>query len=125
LIPVDEWAGDFTASPDPNGNDYLSGNRSSTPTFIGGQGNYCYIDSITYPKFDLRVIRLLRDTDNFDGLAETVANRPAILQANKNQRIWFLAESEDVSATRSAPIEICHSVEVYRQANYLSMRGDR
>jgi hypothetical protein len=124
LIPVDEWAGDFTGTP-VSWTDYLSGNRSSTVDAWGGKGRYFYIDSITYPKWDLRALSLIRDTDNFTGLADTVANRPAILQNNKNQRIWFLAVRHDVGTDKVSVFEMCHSVEVYRQANYLSMRGDR
>jgi hypothetical protein len=125
LIPVDEWAGDFIASPDTFSSDYLSGNRSATPTAWGGFGNYLYIDSITYPKTNLRAIRLVRSTDNFDGIVETIANRPAVLNNNANQRIWFLATQHNLASKKIADIEICHSIELASQARYLSMRGDR
>lgn len=117
LMPVDEWAGDFVGMPSP---EQLSGNRSMAVTLWGGKGRYFYMDSITYPKFDLRAMALLRSTGNFDGLSEIRANRPAILQANKDQRLWFLSVTHITSR-----IETACSVQVYSQAHYLSMRGDR
>ena len=105
---------------------YLIGNRSMTVDAWGGKGRYAFIDSITLPKYELRVLSLLRDTGSFTGLVDVVGNRPAKLKENQTQRLWFLAERVyDGGAERSADFEISHSVQVYRQAKYLSMRGNR
>lgn len=125
LIPTDEWAGEFEGLPDP-WSDYLSGNRSMAVDAWGGKGRYLLVDSITNPRFDLRALSLIRDTGNFAGLSDIIANRPARLHENATQRLWFLVERcYDSGTDRSSDFWIAHSVQLYRQANYLSMRGDR
>ncbi len=125
LIPVDEWAGDFTGTPNP-WSDYLGGNRSMAIDDWGGLGRYLLIDSIGIPRYDLRAASLIRDTGNFTGLVEVVGGRPASLKENQTQRIWFLAiRNHNSGADWSGDFEIAHSVQVYSQANYLSMRGNR
>jgi len=121
LIPVDEWAGDFTGIPGTY--EPLSSDRSMAELEWGGKGRYFYMDSIEHPRYDLRAMSKLRTTDNFAGLAQTIANRPAILQENADQRLWFLTERH--AGTKVAHAAMGHSLNVYRQSHYLSMRGNR
>jgi len=122
LIPVDEWGGEFTGIP--TWVDYVGGNRSMAVGDWGGKGRYLFVDSITYPKKDIRAVSKIRTTENFTGLVKQVSNRPAPLRQNVTQRLWFLCE-RFTSTNRSASFEIAHSVQVYSEAHYLSMRGDR
>lgn len=124
LMPVDEWAGEFIGLPGDV--DYISGNRSMAYSDWGGGGRYLFVDSITYPKTDLRAVSKIRSTGNFVTLVKTIANRPAALNENNTQRLWFLAERfTSATGDHAANIEISHSVQVYAQAHYLSMRGNR
>jgi hypothetical protein len=78
IIPVDEWAGDFidTALEDDSG---------------VGNGYKLDIDSVTFPKRRIRA--LVRSADSSELIRasyQPITPGPAILQANADQRLWFL-----------------------------------
>ena len=122
LMPVDEWGGEFTSIPDTS--KYLAGNRSMAWGDWGGKGTYLFVDSITYPKTDIRALSKIRTSENFVSLVRPVSNRPAPLRQNATQRLWFLCE-RFTATNRAGSFEIAHSVQIYSEAHYLSMRGDR
>jgi hypothetical protein len=78
FIPVDEWAGDFidSALEDDSG---------------VGQGYFLDIDSLSYPKRRIRSLVRSADGSEFIRAAyQPITPGPAILQANADQRLWFL-----------------------------------
>ena len=123
LWPIDEWAGEFadTAS-DAQG--WIGGDRSAT-----GVWRYLSADSIGNPQ---RIIRSLIKVGDLDVRHNwrAVVNGPAILQANKDQRLWFLswANNNAGSLTEQQLISdpyVGSTVIVKKAQRYLSMRGAR
>lgn len=109
LMPIDEWAIDaYIPDLTPVG----------TPQ-IANQ-NFLDVDSITNPKIAISALNR-----NPAGLIvskyQAVNNGPMILQANKDQRLWFMVlHWNDYWA--SYP-EAPGSVQVYKQQQYLAYRG--
>lgn len=121
VFPVDEWAGSF---------DFGSNDRQYLGDCIfWSQGRYLDIDSIGNPRFFLRAL-LNNANITYGGISSnyrTIANGPAILQANRAQRLWFLSMWHSSTANDnidSDPEEAGH-VQVFRQQRYFSSRGDR
>lgn len=111
LMPTDEWSGDFIM-------DHVAGYISDDDEL--------HIDSVHYPKRDLRAIVFEISTRDVEGIWQTVANGPVQLQANRDQRLWFFASTtQPVGGLFHTEPEICHTVDVDRAQRYLSMRGDR
>ena len=121
LFPVDEWSGSF---------DYGVNNRE----YIGdciyfGVERYLDVDSIGTPRFFLRAL-LNNGTStahNIIGNYRPIANGPAILQANRAQRLFFLTSRHTSTATAevNSDQEEAGRVQVFRQQRYFSSRGDR
>lgn len=89
LMPVDEWAGDFVdkALEDDSGvtNGYLLD-----------------VDSVTYPKRDIRSMVRTADATGFvRSVYQPNAAGPAMLQANADQRLWFLTARGVVMGTHT------------------------
>ncbi len=78
LIPTDEWAGDF-----------VDGANTTDSTLENGK--YLEVDSISYPKYDRRSIIKNVGSDFVSTIWENISSGPAMLQANKKQRLWFLS----------------------------------
>jgi hypothetical protein len=79
LIPVDEWAGDFVdnALEDDSG---------------VGNGYRLDVDSLSYPKRRIRsLIRSADDSEFIKASYQPITPGPAILQANADQKLWFLS----------------------------------
>jgi len=113
LLPVNEWAGDFS---DPLDNDML-GDRSGTG--VPGSGALD-IDSIDNPKVYLRSpLHSFNDLDEVRGIWQHKANGPAILQNGVTQRLWFLAMDNN----GVAPYEAAFSLQIWRAQRYESLRG--
>lgn len=116
LIPTDEWSGEFL-NP-------LAGVQSDT----GLQEQNLQVDSIAYPKYNLR--SLVRPTSAPATVSvqwQPITNGPAILQANANQRLWFLSarrQSSESTAWTCDP-EMLSTVQITRVQRYFSARGDR
>lgn len=119
LIPVDEWAADLVAV-DPSDNDSILGYRG-TP-----EGIYLSVDSIYRPKSIIRSILytdfLIIGTINPLQGYQAITVPPAILQANQQQRLWFLAVKES-GGTWYAYQELGFTIRVDKNQRYLTMRG--
>lgn len=117
LLPTDEWNADLITRG-TYGNTWLT------------DLEYLHMDSVHYPKRDLRA--MLFEISSGDTLLgwQALASESARLQANVGQRLWFFAPRPQESILiapgymQSSP-EICLTVDVDRAQRYLSMRGDR
>lgn len=113
IIPTDEWAGDF--SP-----------KSEETEDSIQLTNYLDVDSLK-PRHNIRA--LVRDEDNDFVLTRwtTIANGPATLQPNADQRLWFFTMelASDGSSELRAPPYQGLSVQMFRNQRYFSYRGDR
>lgn len=120
LIPVDEWAVDAV--------DFANTALSD----VGRSGNIAKlldIDSITDPRIDIKTLVRTSDTNGLiTAEYNPITNGPVILQANKDQRLWFFAmQTSATGASYSwlAPPEIAHSVQIFKNEGYLGQRGAR
>jgi len=115
LIPVDEWSADVELTVD-NTDGYIQ------------NGTYLLIDSIENPKTHIRSI-LFDDSDDAVAFYSTVSNGESILQANSRQRLWFFAMrsvySGDVVIRYDSLFATAYKILVFRNQQYLSMRGNR
>ena len=105
LIPVDEWAGDF------------SGSFDITPTY------YLLVDSIGRPKTPIRSFSVLDSNDRFTAPYLTIASGVSIVQSNRTQRLWFVSTYIGGTDDNPAHFSMAHSLRVERQQQYWSMRG--
>jgi len=115
LMPIDEWAGDF--------------NNLSATTYLPviGDGAYLEAGSITIPKRTITAYHY-----DADGAVQDVylpiSSGEAILQANKDQRLWFLEWTRtSVSNPALGDSEPCIALKIslYKAQRYFSMRGNR
>jgi hypothetical protein len=114
LIPVDEWAGDFS---------FTEENSAALLQRV----RYLNVDSVTYPKAGIRSILFNESNDRAVSFYLTVANDDAILQANTKQRLWFFAMRAVYAAGvfdyyESNPIS-AYVIQMFRNQRYWSMRG--
>jgi hypothetical protein len=120
LIPVDEWAGDFSDSV--NSNDSIIGRDDSYPKMLD-------VDSLT--QFKNRLSALIRTADSNEFVVAVypdVSNGAAALQANARQRLWFLSAQTSATGTSFDWISkpwTAHSLQVCKNQRYFSMRGNR
>jgi len=114
LIPSDEWLGDFVD------------NALSLSTALSN-GRTFEIDSIYYPKTELRGLVRASATDTINAIYIPLAPGPATLQPNANQRLWFLFDksNELYSPDWDSSQHICASVQSFSNSRYLGMRGSR
>lgn len=113
LMPTDEWIGQF----------YMG---STTQSRHLGDNRMLDISSFTNPKREL--FANLQQDDNLRTALETwvnVAPAPFTLQANTDQRLFFLFESLNIGQDPYCPHEIHPFIEVKAAARYFSMRGRR
>lgn len=113
LIPTDEWAGEFV-------------DTVNTADSAVEQGKMLEIDSLKDPKQTIIAKVKTSDANEFiSSIWQTNANGPAILQANSSQRLWFLCARTSAAASTewvSYPNTV-HAVKVYKNEQYLGMRG--
>lgn len=110
LIPVDEWAGEFSSPVSDSG------------IVDGGNDRYLDIDSI-HSKKPLNA--MWRDGQNNDErltIYRHVANGPVILQANSRQRLWLLSRA---LVDDESKIESAFAIEFSANARYFAQRGER
>lgn len=114
IIPVDEWAGEFS----DDGTEFTSIGATSFVT-----RTHLDVDSIVLPKLMIRAIAR-RPDDSISTPYLSITSQPASLQANSRQRLWVFS-FRNVSSTdiRSEP-SISDSVQIIRQQRYISMRGN-
>lgn len=111
LIPTDEWACD-AITPDPE-----AGSPSSLE-----EGYSLDLDSENNPKASL-ICWGRNSSDLITSMYRTVSNGPAIVQAGKTQRLWFLPMAYE-NHWQSKP-GITGVVKITRQQRFLSLRGER
>lgn len=114
LIPVDEWAADLT-----------DGENSASSALASGY--YLDVDSVSFPKRQLRNAVKATGTDYTKAIWQQVANGPAILQANARQRLWLLSmrtASAGSTDWRSEP-DVVHRVQMWSAERYRWARGAR
>lgn len=114
LMPVDEWAADLT-----------DGENSATSALASGF--YLDVDSVSFPKRQLRNAVKSTGTNYTKAIWQQVANGPAILQANERQRLWLLTlrtASAGSSDWRSEP-DAVHRVQMWSAERYRWARGSR
>jgi hypothetical protein len=110
LLPVDEWAGDSKRLTDDA--DTLTVERTLE------------LDAISSPKD--APLALLRDdaSGNAIGVYNLKTNELPLLQANAQQRLWFMFE-EDTGGTLRAPFHSSASIQLLKVDRFLSFRGAR
>lgn len=114
LIPVDEWAADLT-----------DGENSAASAL--SSGFYLDVDSVSFPKRQLRNAVKATGTNYTKAIWQQIANGPAILQANARQRLWLLSlrtASAGSSDWRSEP-DVVHRVQMWSAERYRWARGSR
>lgn len=119
LIPIDEWSGDFVDFH--NQSTSIVGKISGIPRFLD-------LDSITNPKSNPQALVRMVGSELIPSAYDQITNGQIILQANANQRLWFLAMQTDAvgsSFNWIAPFEIAHSIQIFHNDRYLGLRGDR
>ena len=109
LIPTDEWAVD-ARSPEP-----------STANAAKIKGNSILdIDSLTNPKVLITATNRT-SAELITSRYQAITNGPAMLQAGKQQRLWFLVMSYE--NYWHGPPEVTGTVTAYKQQRYLGPRG--
>jgi hypothetical protein len=109
LFPIDEWAGDFNGDLDVGGRGNV------------GTGTYLRVDSLQGKRSILSTVRR-QATDYVADFYLSITPSPAALQANANQRIWFL---QSWNALDRSKFEIADSIQLTATKRYFSMRGSR
>lgn len=118
LMPLDEWAGEFVWPTSITATGWNS--RYST------KESFLDVDSITYPKYDLRAIVRQKDSNAASSSWECRCPQRAILLNGKQQRLWMLFQrvSSLLTSALQAQHEIAHSVQIKKQQRYSTLRGD-
>jgi hypothetical protein len=113
LLPTDEWYGDFV-------DDVLS-----TTTALQ-QGYYFDLDSIQNPRERQRPLIMNAATGAVMAVYEPQSPGPALLNPQKQQRMWYLFDKSATTSTGDwdASAHILVSARAERMARYLGMRGD-
>jgi len=120
LMPTDEWCGDFNDASEYKINILLNSS-------VNDPGYYLDMDSITNPKAGIIVpVRRVSD-DTRTGAWQYISNSNNILlQANKQQRLWFLgARTNPIETSVYCMPDMLHSVQIYKNQRYFSARGSR
>ena len=108
LLPVDEWAIDVQTQ--------ASGLHDDIQTLT-----YLDIDSVGVPKVDARTILRLKADDTAVVEWIRISSGASILQANVDQRLWFLMDNIGGGAL----IEIANTIQAFNNWRYQAMRGSR
>jgi len=107
LIPVDEFAL------------FLDRVSSGNETF---EGEYIDVDSINYPKYDIRANKKNYSDNSVIVPWQTRSNNQLISQANTRERYWFFFNAGDGDVNYAAQYA---SIQVQHVQRYLSLRGNR
>jgi hypothetical protein len=112
LFPTDEWMGTFSTA------------ASGLAVATGHTGKRYDIDNITNPRtYRATLTNIVNDTtQTIDAELMRVASAPPMLQANRDQRLWFF---QTYGEELKAHFETISSVRIQRANRYLVMRGQR
>lgn len=112
LIPVDEFSVDNRYNP------------SVLPYPALNGFTYLDVDSATVPKVAVRSIIRYASDDLMVGNWTPITPNDISLQANAEQRLWFMSTSFDSPGEFALPHNV-FAVQSFATARYLSMRGNR
>lgn len=130
LVPVDEWAGEFTTGETYVGVDF-AGIAAKNIGFIQTNLNnvreevYLDVDSLNYAA---RIGAHTRDglNDYIQYSWKDITSAVAQLQANKDQQIFAMLKTYyNIEGIWLLPVEGIGTLEIEASARYLSMRGAR
>jgi hypothetical protein len=112
LFPTDEWMGTFSTA------------ASGLAVATGHTGKRYDIDGVTNPRtYRATLTNIVNDTkQTIDAELMRVASAPPMLQANRDQRLWFF---QTYGEQLKAHFETISSVRIQRACRYLTMRGSR
>ncbi len=116
LMPVDEWSIDSVDFA--NTDDSIIGRNNDLSKLLD-------VDSITNPLIDIQSLVRLVGSEQITSVYDPVSPGHAILQANAQQRLWFLAAQTDQTGIQTAwiaPPEIAHSIQLFKNERYLTMK---
>lgn len=106
LIPVDEWAGDFSNA------------GGATNTY------YAKLDSIEQPKVTLRAGLFSVASNAYWGTYQVIANGAFQVEPRRKMRFYYLTENFPTASTRNSYPAMSHETLTFGQDRYLGMRGD-
>lgn len=111
LVPADEWIGDFD---------------NTENIVFGGIEHHLDIDSATFPKRVLRSMLRRNGSELINGVWQSSASGPFVLQPGEKQRLWFLTQTYNVSLSYdgATPHTIVHQVKLWHHARWLGLRGN-
>ncbi len=116
LMPVDEWSIDSVDFA--NTGDSIIGRNNDLSKLLD-------VDSITNPLIDIQSLVRLVSNEQITSVYDPVSPGHTILQANAQQRLWFLAAQTDQTGIQTAwiaPPEISHSIQLFKNERYLTMK---
>jgi hypothetical protein len=116
LIPKDEWSGDFQGDFDDVGYRQISTSVDDS--------QYIDIDSITYPKQDIRAFIRNQSTDNTQNIYQSISQGHFRVQRESRQRLWFTGIEKTSQGSKWKPHGLW-TVRIDAKQNYLGMRGNR
>lgn len=119
LIPVDEWSVDTID---------LANTDESIVGLVDNVQRMMDIDSLSKPKYPIRTLVRQNGTELVVSIYDAISPGQAIVQANKQQRLWFFAMRTSATGTSFvwvSLVDIAHEVLIYKTDRYLGLRGDR
>ena len=117
LMPVDEWAWDCEDMFKNNGD----------PSLINDYLTYLNVDAIQNPRIVLSHLVEI-STGDIARYWRPITNGIPILENATEQRLWFLSfREEPYTGTTYSPanIEIAHTIQIWRNQRYTTLRGDQ
>jgi hypothetical protein len=123
LVPVDEWAGEFSAL-DPESRAEGIGYISNASTTLRTE-TYLNVDSLNLKK---RLSAFIRygGSNLLQYSWKDITTAAAQLQANKDQQVFAMLKTyHNTDDVWLLPVEGIGTLEIYGVARYLSMRGNR
>jgi hypothetical protein len=124
LWPIDEWAVEALDVSLDGVQGWVGGDRGNQNVW-----RYLSVDSLGYPRRVLRAQNKVTDLDTRT-VWRPVSNGPSILQANADQRLWFLTLRNDDTGSLNENQYISEpyvgsTILCNKSQRYLSMRGAR
>jgi hypothetical protein len=120
VMPIDEWSGDYV-DPTPGYANSTSVGRVGAATSTTRSLD---ADALIFPKKRRALVRR-DDQDDVVSIYQAIAVTGPILQANRDQRLWFLSTRADSGPVWTTEPEIGSSVQIEATKRYYSMRGSR
>lgn len=122
LMPVDEWFASYSVVPLANGGGV---NDEAYLSQISADGQYLEVNPFIEKFGTVKYAKTAAGA--IFAIWKGIESRAPLLQANVDQRLWFLTDEWTVTVENvlASYTETNHIVQVNRQSRYLSMRGGR